>query len=168
MSAMLKSRRMTAGFTIIELMVSLAIGTLMLVAVGALIPLARETQATVQEQNRLNQEAHFAMARMVRAVSGTRDCSCRCPTSRYNLAGARPGRNRAALPARKRQHQGHRGPGRDPERGSRPGRRRVPGCGQRPGRPPRRRLARRHHERLGPRRSSDRRRRQRLGRRRFL
>lgn len=72
MSAMLKSRRMTAGFTIIELMVSLAIGTLMLVAVGALIPLARESQAAIQEHNRLNQEAHFAMARMVRAVSGTR------------------------------------------------------------------------------------------------
>jgi len=56
----------------IELMVSLAMGTLLLLAVGSLVPLARESQTAIQEQNRLIQETRFAMARMVRAVSGTR------------------------------------------------------------------------------------------------
>ena len=69
---MLQHPRNSTGFTLIELMVSLALGALVLISIGALIPTARESHASVHERNRVNQEARFAMTRMVQAVSGTR------------------------------------------------------------------------------------------------
>lgn len=67
-----RSHRSHGGFTLIELMVSLAIGTLLLIAIAHVGSLAHESRTVTREHNDLVREASFAMQRMVRAVTHTR------------------------------------------------------------------------------------------------
>jgi prepilin-type N-terminal cleavage/methylation domain-containing protein len=60
------------GFTLVELLLVLAIAGVLLSAVGGLIGSALRTQTTVRERNDLTRQARFAMGRMVAAVRDTR------------------------------------------------------------------------------------------------
>jgi prepilin-type N-terminal cleavage/methylation domain-containing protein len=60
------------GFTLVELLLVLAIAGLLMTAVGGFINSALRTQAAVSERNDLTQQARFAMGRMVAAVQDTR------------------------------------------------------------------------------------------------
>jgi prepilin-type N-terminal cleavage/methylation domain-containing protein len=64
-----QSRR---GFTLVELLLVLAIAGLLMTAVGGFINSALRTQAAVSERNDINRQARFAMDRMLTAVRGTR------------------------------------------------------------------------------------------------
>jgi prepilin-type N-terminal cleavage/methylation domain-containing protein len=59
------------GFTLVELLLVLAIAGLLMAAVGGFISSALRTQAAVSERNAINREACFAMDRMTTAVRGT-------------------------------------------------------------------------------------------------
>jgi len=63
--------RTQAGFTILELVVSLAIAALLLAAMAGLIDTAFETRDAAGEQNDVLQDARFAMQRMLAATRGT-------------------------------------------------------------------------------------------------
>lgn len=60
------------GFSLIELLIAAALSSLLLLALGGLAGRSADAQALIEERNRLNAEARFAMQRMVRAVAETR------------------------------------------------------------------------------------------------
>lgn len=64
-------RRKSPGFTLIEILVALAAGALLLIAVGASVTGALDVWDATQERKELTREAHFAMDRMVAAVRAT-------------------------------------------------------------------------------------------------
>jgi prepilin-type N-terminal cleavage/methylation domain-containing protein len=68
----MSSAHKQSAFTLIELLTSLALAAMILAATTSLVENALGTDATVSERNRLQQEARFAMGRMVRATSRTR------------------------------------------------------------------------------------------------
>ena len=61
------------GFTLIELLISLALAGLLLVAMSGLVDRVLGTDELVTERNELQRDARFAMDRMVRTVSHTRN-----------------------------------------------------------------------------------------------
>lgn len=65
-------RTRSAGFTLIELLVAAALSATLLLGIAGLANRSFEAQALIDERNRLNTDARFAMQRMVRAVSETR------------------------------------------------------------------------------------------------
>lgn len=67
----MKSTRRTAGFTIIELLVSLTIGALLLTALAGLVDTALATRDDTRLGNDALQDARFAMQRMVTATRDT-------------------------------------------------------------------------------------------------
>ena len=69
---MTKSCQTSRGFTLIELLIALALAGLILVATSSVVNNALGTEEVVAERNRLQQDARFAMDRMVRAVGETR------------------------------------------------------------------------------------------------
>lgn len=64
--------RHDAGFTLLELLIAMALAGLLLAGIAGLVEQAGKSQGVVAERNRLNTEARLAMQRMVRAVSETR------------------------------------------------------------------------------------------------
>ncbi len=62
----------TSGFTLVEMLIALAIAALLVAALGGLVGQALTTRDAVHETNDLTRQAHFAMDRMVRAVGNTR------------------------------------------------------------------------------------------------
>lgn len=71
MSSKLHTGRYAAGFTLLELLIALALAGMLLAGAAGLVEQAGNSQLLVAERNRLNNEARFAMQRMVRAVSET-------------------------------------------------------------------------------------------------
>ena len=65
------NKRFAAGFTLVELMISLLMGVLILAALARLTTQGLQTESVVQENNELAADARFAMQRMVAAVRGT-------------------------------------------------------------------------------------------------
>jgi len=65
-------KRDDAGFTLLELLIALALAGLLLAGVAGLAGRATDSQELVAGRNRLNTEARFAMQRMVHAVGETR------------------------------------------------------------------------------------------------
>ncbi len=57
------------GFTVVELLISMAIGTILLLAIQGVVGRGLQTQEAVQTKNELTRQAHFAMQQMVNAVS---------------------------------------------------------------------------------------------------
>lgn len=62
----------TRGFTLIELLVALALSALILVGTSGLMKNAIGTEAAVAERNQLQQDARFALQRMVKAAAESR------------------------------------------------------------------------------------------------
>jgi prepilin-type N-terminal cleavage/methylation domain-containing protein len=60
------------GFTLVEMLMALAIGSILLLALNGVVARGLQTQDAVQAKNDLTQQAHFAMEEMVRAVSHSR------------------------------------------------------------------------------------------------
>ena len=60
------------GVTIIELLVAVALGALIVAGMSAVMGELTQTQAAIQERNRLTENGRFAMERMVRALSHSR------------------------------------------------------------------------------------------------
>ena len=56
------------GFTLVELLIAMAIGTILLLAINGVVGRGLQTQEAVQNKNELTRQAHFAMQQMVRAV----------------------------------------------------------------------------------------------------
>ena len=67
----LTNPKFARGFTLVELMISLLMGALILVALGGLIVQSRQSEAITGENNALVADARFAMQSMVTAVLGT-------------------------------------------------------------------------------------------------
>lgn len=65
------SHARTTGFTLIEFLLSLAIGGLILGALGGVVGQALETRQSMERANELAVMGQFAMQRMVRAVGAT-------------------------------------------------------------------------------------------------
>ena len=61
------------GFSLIELLIALALAGLLLAAMGRLVNNVLGTDEIIVERNALQQDARFAMERMVRSVSHTRN-----------------------------------------------------------------------------------------------
>ncbi len=64
--------RHTNGFTLVEMLIALAIATLLVAALGGMVGQALNTRDAAHEKNELTRQARFAMDRMVRAVGNTR------------------------------------------------------------------------------------------------
>lgn len=64
--------RYHGGLSLVELLLALAMTTVLVAALGGIIGRALQSQNTVQDKNMLLREAEFAMQRMVRAVSHSR------------------------------------------------------------------------------------------------
>ncbi|MBT8437338.1 MAG: prepilin-type N-terminal cleavage/methylation domain-containing protein, partial [Gammaproteobacteria bacterium] len=60
------------GFTYVELMITLAIASLIIVGLGGVVGQALQSQDAVSESNRLTRDARFAMQRMLRSVTNSR------------------------------------------------------------------------------------------------
>ncbi len=60
------------GFTLVELLMAMAIGTILLLSIQGVVGRGIQTQQAVQTQNELTRQAHFAMQQMVRAVGRSR------------------------------------------------------------------------------------------------
>ncbi|MDX1516082.1 MAG: prepilin-type N-terminal cleavage/methylation domain-containing protein [Woeseiaceae bacterium] len=65
-------RRRDAGFTLVEMLIAATLSAIVLLSIAGLVGRSATSQALVQERNGLNADARFAMQRMVRAVSETR------------------------------------------------------------------------------------------------
>lgn len=65
----MRSHDTQSGFTLVELLAAAAIAALILTAITGLVNTAFETSAAVSERNQLQQQARFAMDRIVRASS---------------------------------------------------------------------------------------------------
>ena len=66
-----RSRIAAAGFTLVEVVVTLAIATLVMAGLVGVLDTAFKAEAAARERNALARDARFAMRRMVRAVSRT-------------------------------------------------------------------------------------------------
>jgi len=66
------TRILTRGFTLIELLIAMALAGMLLAAASGLVNNMLGTEEIVAERNRLQEDARFAMDRMVRTVSHTR------------------------------------------------------------------------------------------------
>ncbi len=66
------SRPRQSGLTYVEILITLAIGALLLVGISGVVGRALQGQTNVQQQHDHARQARFAMQRMVRAVSNTR------------------------------------------------------------------------------------------------
>ncbi|MDH3274233.1 MAG: prepilin-type N-terminal cleavage/methylation domain-containing protein, partial [Gammaproteobacteria bacterium] len=60
--------RKQSGFTLVELLIAVALGALIVSGVSAVMGELAQTQAAIQERNRLTENGRFAMQRMVRTV----------------------------------------------------------------------------------------------------
>lgn len=60
------------GFTYVELMITLAIASLIVVGLTGVVNQALQSQDTVSENNQLTRDARFAMQRMLRTVANSR------------------------------------------------------------------------------------------------
>ena len=60
------------GFTYVELMITLAIASLIIVGLSGVVNQALQSQDAVSETNKLTRDARFAMQRMLRTVANTR------------------------------------------------------------------------------------------------
>ena len=60
-----------AGFTLVEVLLAVAVAGLLMAALGGLVSQALQARAVVSTKNDLLQQAEFAMERMVSAVRGT-------------------------------------------------------------------------------------------------
>ncbi|MCP4333147.1 MAG: hypothetical protein GY785_10870 [Gammaproteobacteria bacterium] len=63
---------MSYGFTYVEMMLTLAIASLIILGLSGVVNQALQSQDAVTETNKLTREARFAMQRMVRSVSHSR------------------------------------------------------------------------------------------------
>jgi prepilin-type N-terminal cleavage/methylation domain-containing protein len=61
-----------AGYTLIEFLITLAIGAVLIAGLGGIVGQAMDTQNVVRDTNDLTQQARFAMEQMVRVVSQSR------------------------------------------------------------------------------------------------
>jgi prepilin-type N-terminal cleavage/methylation domain-containing protein len=61
-----------AGFTLVELLVALAIASVLIAGLGGVMGQVTATHDAVRDKNDLTQQARFAMQRMVQAVGNTR------------------------------------------------------------------------------------------------
>lgn len=61
-----------AGYTLLELLIATALAGLLMAGIAGIVDRALGSQELVEERNSLNTDARFAMQRMVRAVSETR------------------------------------------------------------------------------------------------
>ena len=59
------------GFTLVEMLMALAIGSIILLTLHGVVTRGLHTQSVVQAKNDLARQAHFAMERMVRAIGRT-------------------------------------------------------------------------------------------------
>ena len=68
------SRKIAAihGFTYVELMITLAIASVIVIGLSGVVTQALQSQDVVSEKNKLTREARFAMQRMVHTVSSSR------------------------------------------------------------------------------------------------
>jgi len=57
------------GFTLLELLISLVIGSILMLALNGLVGQGLQTYESVNGENELNRQAQFAMEQMVRAIS---------------------------------------------------------------------------------------------------
>ncbi len=57
------------GYTLIELLIALAVSALLFAGLGSVLGQVLDTREDVQEKNDLTRQARFAMQQMVRAVS---------------------------------------------------------------------------------------------------
>jgi len=64
--------RKQLGVTLIELLIAVALGALIVAGMSAVMGELTQSQAAIQERNRLTENGRFAMDRMVRASSGSR------------------------------------------------------------------------------------------------
>lgn len=60
------------GYTLVEFLVTLAIGAVLIAGLGGIVGQAMDTQDTIDDRNDLTQQARFAMEQMVRVVSQSR------------------------------------------------------------------------------------------------
>lgn len=72
MTVMQHMKRHNAGFTLLELLIAAALAGLLLASIAGLVGRSLDSQLLVEERDKLNTEARFAMQRMVSAVSETR------------------------------------------------------------------------------------------------
>jgi type II secretory pathway pseudopilin PulG len=68
----LNSAKTLAGFTYVEMLVTVSITAIIMVALMGVVNTAAQTGQEIMERNSLVRDARFAMARMVRSVSHTR------------------------------------------------------------------------------------------------
>ncbi len=61
-----------SGFTLLELLIALALSAILFAGLGGIVGQAMDTQDAVETSNDLTQQARFAMEQMVRAVGHTR------------------------------------------------------------------------------------------------
>ncbi|MGI9203363.1 MAG: prepilin-type N-terminal cleavage/methylation domain-containing protein [Woeseiaceae bacterium] len=66
------TRKIWQGFTLLELLVALSLAALLLTGIAGVADNALKSRTAIEERNRLNTQARFAMQRMVRAVGETR------------------------------------------------------------------------------------------------
>ena len=64
--------RKQLGVTLIELLIAVVLGALIVAGMSAVMGELAQSQAAIQERNRLTENGRFAMERMVRASSGSR------------------------------------------------------------------------------------------------
>ena len=64
--------RKQLGVTLIELLIAVALGALIIAGMSAVMGELTQSQAAIQERNRLTENGRFAMERMVRALSYSR------------------------------------------------------------------------------------------------
>lgn len=63
--------RSQAGFTLVEVLIVVGLGSLLMVSLGDLTGRVAQARTATRERNALAEEAEFALERMVRAVRGT-------------------------------------------------------------------------------------------------
>lgn len=64
--------RKSNGYTLIELLITLAIGAVLIAGLGGIVGQAMDTQDAIHDRNDLTQKARYAMEQMVRVVSQSR------------------------------------------------------------------------------------------------
>ena len=79
MSSSMMSSSMTSysiqkqrGITLVELLITVAIATLLIAGLSGIVSIGLQSEDAIRERNDLTQQARFAMQRMVAAVHGTR------------------------------------------------------------------------------------------------
>lgn len=70
---MIESARLLRGFTLLELLIALTLAGLILAATSGVVTNVLDTEEVISEKNLLQNEARFALDRLTRAVSETRN-----------------------------------------------------------------------------------------------